>query len=169
MRWGEGSYGVVLAHGAAFDAKSWQEQANDIADVGASVIAVEDISPDSIADAVQTLKDEGHEQVALVGGSAGSDAILELSSEEPDLADQLILLSPNAFVDGLGEQPKIFIASEDESVADVSTQLAEESPGNDNESVLLPGSAHAQNIFDSDQADKALGLILDRIEMRVNA
>lgn len=166
VRWGDGSYGVVLAHGAAFDASSWEEQATEIADVGASVIAVEDISPNSIKDAVETLKDEGHQRVALVGGSAGSDAILQLSTDQPDLADQLILLSPNGTVEGLGEQPKLFIASEDEPGAHVSTELAASAPGEDNKAVLLPGSAHAQNIFDTDQGPKVLGLILDRIEMR---
>lgn len=169
VRWGDGSYGVVMAHGAAFDAASWQEQATEIADAGASVIAVEDISPDSIAAAVATLQDEGHERVALVGGSAGSDAVLELSSDQPDLADQLILLSPNGTVEGLGEQPKLFVASEDEPVADVSTELADSAPGDDNKAVLLPGSAHAQNIFGTDQGPKVLGLILERITMRVNA
>lgn len=166
VRWGDGEYGVVLAHGAAFDAKSWDTQARAIADVGATVVAVEDISPDSIAAAVRGLKKEGHDRVALVGGSAGSDAILRLSSEQPDLADQLVLLSPNTVVDGLGEQPKLFIASTGEPVADVSRELTTQSPGDDNRALLLPGSAHAQNIFDSDQGPRALAAILDRIERR---
>ncbi|GGF32043.1 hypothetical protein GCM10011519_01780 [Marmoricola endophyticus] len=167
MRWGEGEYGVVLAHGAAFDAASWSQQATRIADLGASVIAVQDIAPESIAEAVSTLKSEGHERVALVGGSAGSDAILQLSAEQPELADQLVLLSPNSAVDGLGRQPKLFIASEEEPVADVSTELARSAPGDDNEVILLPGSAHAQNIFDSAQGPRAQRALLDRIADRV--
>ncbi|WP_229660479.1 alpha/beta fold hydrolase [Marmoricola endophyticus] len=167
VRWGEGEYGVVLAHGAAFDAASWSQQATRIADLGASVIAVQDIAPESIAEAVSTLKSEGHERVALVGGSAGSDAILQLSAEQPELADQLVLLSPNSAVDGLGRQPKLFIASEEEPVADVSTELARSAPGDDNEVILLPGSAHAQNIFDSAQGPRAQRALLDRIADRV--
>ncbi|MEJ7834224.1 MAG: alpha/beta hydrolase [Nocardioides sp.] len=163
LMWGDGDYGVVLAHGAAFDAASWEEQAERIADGGATVVAVEDISPEGIEAAVEQLQEDGIDDVALVGGSAGADAILQLVSAEPDLPDQLILLSPNSTVDGLGEQPKLFIASEDEPVADVSRELAESAPGGDNEALILPGSAHAQNIFDSDQGDDVLDVMLERL------
>jgi pimeloyl-ACP methyl ester carboxylesterase len=163
LTWGDGSYGVVLAHGASYDAGSWEEQATAIAEQGATVVAVEDISPAAIADAVRHLQEDGIEEVALVGGSAGADAILQLSADEPDLADQLILLSPNSVVDGLGDQPKLFIASEDEPTADVPRQIAESAPGEDDEVVLLPGEAHAQGIFDSDQGERAMTLILDRL------
>ncbi len=106
LTWGDGGYGVVvLAHGAAFDAASWERQAVAIADQGATVIAVENISPEAIRDAVEQLQADGIIDVALIGGSAGADAILELASREPDLADQLILLSPNGTVEGLGESP----------------------------------------------------------------
>lgn len=164
LTWGDGPYGVVLAHGSAFDAASWQDQATEIADTGATVVAVEDISPEAIRDAVTYLQDEAIDDVALVGGSAGADAILDLASNEPDLPDQLILLSPNSTVDGLGEEPKLFIASEEESVAEVSTELAQTAPGSDNEATLLPGSAHAQNIFDTDQAQPVLDAILERVQ-----
>lgn len=169
LTWGDGPYGVVLAHGAAFDAASWQAQAVEIAAQGATVIAVENIDPDAIRDAVEALREDGIEDVALVGGSAGADGILQLASSEPDLPDQLILLSPNGTVDGLGDEPKLFIASEDESVADVSVELAESAPGDDNESMILPGSAHAQNLFDSDQAETVLTAILERLDRFANA
>ena len=127
------------------------------------MVAVEDISPDSIQTAVEDLISDGIEEVALVGGSAGADAILQLVSAEPDLADQLILLSPNSPQDLTSEQPKLFIASEEESVADVSRELAESSAGDDNVAEILPGSAHAQNIFESDQGDAVVELMLGRI------
>ncbi|RZL77318.1 MAG: hypothetical protein EOP32_25380 [Rhodococcus sp. (in: high G+C Gram-positive bacteria)] len=77
-----------------------------------------------------------------------------------------MLLSPTKVVDGLGGEPKLFIASEDEPVAGVSQQLADSSPGEDNEVILLPGSAHAQNIFDGENGesgDAALDAILQRL------
>ncbi|MEJ7705455.1 MAG: alpha/beta hydrolase [Geodermatophilaceae bacterium] len=134
-----------------------------IAEQGATVIAVENISPEAIQDAVEQLQNDGIDEVALIGGSAGADAILDLASQDPDLPDQLILLSPNATVEGLGEEPKLFIASEDEPVADVSTELAESAPGEENEAQILPGSAHAQNIFDTDQAGPVLDAMLERL------
>lgn len=161
--WGDGDYGVVLAHGAAFDAASWEDQATAIADAGATVVAVEDISPAGIAAAVEQLQADGVADVALVGGSAGADGILQLLSQEPDLADQVILLSPNSTVEGLGDQPKLFVASEDEPVADVSRELAASAPGDDNEVLILPGSAHAQNIFDTDQGGRVLDAMLERL------
>lgn len=164
LRWGDGAYGVVLAHGAAFDAASWEQQAVAIADQGASVIAVESIDPDAIRNAVERLQSEGVTKVALVGGSAGADAILDLASHEPGLPDQLILLSPNATVNGLGDEPKLFVASKDEPVAHVATELAESSPGNENAVKILPGSAHAQNIFATDLAGPVLELMLQRLK-----
>lgn len=164
LRWGEGDYGVVLAHGAAFDAASWEKQAVAIADQGASVIAVENIDTDAIRDAVELLQGEGVADVALVGASAGADAILDLVSRDPELADQLILLSPNATVEGLGDEPKLFVASKDEPVAHVSTEVAESSAGVENAVMILPGSAHAQNIFATDQAGPVLNAMLQRLK-----
>ncbi|EKT78411.1 hypothetical protein WSS_A32830 [Rhodococcus opacus M213] len=45
LQWDNGEYGVVLAHGAVFDAATWEDQATAIADQGATVVAVEDIAP----------------------------------------------------------------------------------------------------------------------------
>ena len=163
--WGKGSYGVVLAHGAAFDAASWETQATQIADQGMVALAVEDIAPETILAAAEYLKQErGVKGVALVGGSAGADGILQAASQEPAAPDQLILLSANQTVDGLGSEPKLFIASEDEPVADVSRELAESAPGDENEAQILPGDAHAQNIFDTDQGEPATQAILERLE-----
>lgn len=160
--WGSGGPGVVLAHGLTFDAASWEELATAISARGGTALAVEDISTDAIAAAVTYLRDErGHDQVALVGGSAGADAILRLVTEEEGVADQLVLLSPNRLVDGLGPEPKLFVAGEDEGVADVSSDLAADAPGDDNEVILVPGSAHAQHLLDGDDGDRITTAILD--------
>lgn len=163
LTWGSGDYGVVLAHGAAFDAASWEDQATAIAAQGTTVIAVEDISADGILAAVDSLQRSGISDVALVGGSAGADAILRVAAERPDLADQLVLISPNTVVTGLGTEPKLFIASQGEPRADIPQQLRAASPGQDNRVVLLPGDAHAQNIFDTDQSGPLLDLLLQRL------
>ncbi|KQP67206.1 hypothetical protein ASF47_03775 [Nocardioides sp. Leaf285] len=75
-----------------------------------------------------------------------------------------MLLSPNATVEGLGEEPKLFVASKDEPVAHVSTESAESSPGEENAVMILPGSAHAQNIFATDQAGPVLDSMLQRLK-----
>lgn len=163
LTWGDGDYGVVLAHGSAFDAASWEEQATAIAEQGTSVVAVEDISPEGIAAAVQMLQDAGIAEVALVGGSAGADGILRLAAEQPDLPDQLVLISPNTVVEGLGEEPKLFIASEGEPGSGIPQELVDVSPGDDNQTLIVSGSAHAQNIFDTDQGPEVLAAVLERL------
>ncbi len=86
--WGRGRYGVVLAHGAAFDAASWRPQASRIAQQGMMALAVEDLDPDGILAAARYLKQKrGVRDVALVGGSAGADAILQAAAQEPDAPD----------------------------------------------------------------------------------
>lgn len=163
--WGDGPRGALLAHGAAFDAASWQDQADQIAALGFTVLAVEDTGHDGLIAGEAYLRDDADVgDVAFIGGSAGADSMLSLLSEQPDLADQVILLSPNRVVEGLGTQPKLFIASEDEAVTDVSTELAGASPGDQNEALIVPGSAHAQNMFASDQADAVIGAILERLD-----
>lgn len=163
LQWGDGPYGVVLAHGASYDAISWKRQAVAIAASGTTVIAVEDISPDAILAALRQLQADGKKQVALVGASAGADGVLALASQMPDVADQLILLSPNAVVDGLGKEPKLFIASRDERVGDVSPELASTAPGEQNKAILLPGKAHAQAIFRTSRGPSVLQTIIDRL------
>jgi len=163
LTWGDGEYGVVLAHGAAFDAASWEDQATAIADAGASVVAVEDTSTEALAAAVGDLQDGGAERVALMGGSAGADSILDLASEQPDLADQLILLSPNSVVEGLGSQSALLVSSEDEPGADVPGDLVEANPDLDADVLSVPGDAHAQNVFDTDQGQVVLDAVLERI------
>lgn len=164
LEWGTGPYGVVLAHGAAFDAAGWEAQAVRIAAAGMTVVAVEDISPDGIQAAVDHLHIErGPSAVALLGGSAGADAILELAARRPDVADQLILLSPNEPQAGLGPEPKLLIASEGEPLVAVARDLAASAAGPDNQALILPGSAHAQNIFGTDQAEPVMRAILDRL------
>jgi hypothetical protein len=157
--WGEGKGAVLLSHGAAFDASSWQSQAERIAAAGYLVVA-----PEDVLTAVGFLRAAGGAtDVALIGASAGADTSLEALSTEPDAVDQLITLSVNSTREGLGSEPKLFIASEDESVADLSTELAENAEGPDNQALILPGGAHAQAIFDGEQAESAVGAILEQL------
>ncbi len=163
--WGKGKSAVLLAHGAAFDAASWQPQAARIARAGNLVVSLEDIAPESILAAVGFLReDRSAASVALIGASAGADASLQALAMDPGAVDQLITLSVNSTADDLGDEPKLFIASEAEPVADLSTELAASSEGSGNEALILPGSAHAQAIFDGDQADRAISAIFDRLE-----
>ena len=73
--WGEEERGAVLAHGAAYDAASWREQAERLAGSGVVALAVEDTSTQSVAEAGGYLKEErGVRDVTLIGARRGRAA-----------------------------------------------------------------------------------------------
>jgi len=124
-------------------------------------LAVEDTSAQSVAEAASYLKEErGVRDVALIGASAGTSGVLGAAGETPELADQVILLSGTGEVSGLGECPKLFVASEGEGLADTVRGMAEEAPGDRNKVLILPGDAHAQAIFETNQGEKLMRAIL---------
>lgn len=163
--WGEGGRGVVLAHGAAYDAASWREQAERLAENGVAALAVEDTSAQSVTEAAGYLKEErGVRDVTLIGASAGTSGVLGAAEEDPGLADGVILLSGTGDVSGLGEYPKLFVASEGEGLAGEVRDMAEEAPGSRNDALILQGDAHAQAIFETDQGDELMQVILERLK-----
>ena len=163
--WGEGDRGVILAHGAAYDAASWEAQGQTLGEDGVVALAVEDVSPGSLRFAVDYLKEEYDvESVALVGASAGAGPVLQVAEEDPEEISQIILLSGIGEVSGLGEYPKLFVASEGEEVSERVRQMAEVAPGDRNEALILPGSAHAQAIFRTEEGDRLMQAILERLE-----
>ncbi|MEJ7843282.1 MAG: alpha/beta hydrolase [Rubrobacter sp.] len=165
LLWGEGDYGVVLSHGSVYDAASWRPQAEKIAENSMAALAVEDASTESLAAAARHLKEErGVSEVAFIGASAGAGTVLDLAREREDLVDQMILLSGSGDAAGLGGYPKLFVASEDEGLADTVRQMTQEAPGENNKVLILPGDAHAQAIFDSDQGDRLTQAILKRLQ-----
>lgn len=163
--WGEGERGVVLAHGAAYDAASWEPQGQTMGENGAAALAVEETSPSNLRTAIRYLKEEGGvESVTLIGASAGARPVLEVGGEDPEKIDQLILLSGIGDVSDLGEYPKLFVASEGEGIAGRVRQMADEAPGERNEALILPGDAHAQAIFQTEEGERLMQVILERIE-----
>jgi pimeloyl-ACP methyl ester carboxylesterase len=164
--WGGGDYGVVMAHGASYDAASWEDQGQKIAGKGMVTLAPENTSPENLLASIRYMKRErGVRGVALIGGSAGGSAVLRAAKENPEAADQLIVLSASGDVSGLGPQPKLFIASEEEGgFAEEARRMAREAPGDQNEALILPGDAHAQAIFQTEEGDHLTQAILKRLE-----
>lgn len=163
--WGEGERGAVLAHGAVYDAASWGDQAQQLARNGAVALAVEDTSSQSVAEAARYLKDErGVRDVTLIGASAGTSGVLGAAEQTPGLADGMVLLSGTGDVSGLGEYPKLFVASEGEGLSPEIRRMAEEAPGGRNKALILTGDAHAQAIFETDQGDRLMRAILQLLK-----
>ena len=163
--WGEGDRGVVLAHGASYDAASWEPQGRRLGENGVVAVAVEDATPESLRFAMDYLKKErGVESVALIGASAGTGPVLRVAGENPEGVSQIILLSGIGDVSGLGEYPKLFVASEGEGIAERVRRMADEAPGDRNEALILPGDAHAQAIFQTEEGEHLMQVILERLE-----
>ena len=163
--WGKGDKGAVLSHGAAYDAASWEEQGQELAENGVVALAVEDTSPENLRSAVDYLENEyGVESVAFIGASAGAGSVLRTAEEYPEEVDQMILLSGKGDVSGLGEHPKLFVASEGEGIAEEVRRMADEAPGDENEALILSGDAYTQAIFQTEERERLMQVILERFE-----
>ncbi len=151
--WGSGKDGVVLAPGAIYDAASWTEQAEQISAEGMVVVSLKARSGDDILAAMSYLQDEhGISQVALVGASAGTAPVFSAAQSNPGGVRQLMVLAGSGDASSLGEFPKLFASSEgDTGSAAAAERMVADAPGDQNELLLLPGSAHAQAIFTTDQ------------------
>ena len=163
LLWGEGDRGAVLAHGAAYDAASWREQAERLAGNGVAALAVEDTSARSVAEAAGYLKEErGVRNVTLVGASAGTAGVMGAAEGAPGRVDGVILLSGTGEVSKLGEYPKLFVASEGEGLAEEVRRMAQSAPGSRNEALILPGDAQA--IFETNEGEWLMRAILARLK-----
>jgi pimeloyl-ACP methyl ester carboxylesterase len=163
--WGEGDRGVVLAHGASYNAASWEPQGQTLGDNDAVAVAVEDTSSYNLRSATDYLKKErGVKSVTLIGASAGTRPVLQAAQNNPEEINQIILLSGIGDVSGLGEYPKLFVASEGEGIAERVRQMANEAPGNQNEALILAGDAHAQAIFQTEEGERLMQVILERLK-----
>jgi pimeloyl-ACP methyl ester carboxylesterase len=180
--YGAGPRGVVLAHGGRFNKGSWATQARELAAAGYRVLAIDfrgygdstgpgqsdvftaPLHLDVLA-AVRHLSATGATTVAVIGGSLGGGAAASAAIAEPGVIDRLILLG--ATPDGPPEKlavRKLYIATRDDASGDgprlPRLQAHFAAAPEPKELVLLEGSAHAQFMFQSDQADRVMGEIL---------
>ena len=130
-----------------------------------TALAVEDTSARSVAEAARYLEEErGVRDVILIGASAGTGGVLGAVEEYQGIVDGLILLSGTGEISGLGAYPKLFVASEGEGLAEKVRSMAEEAPESRNEALILPGDAHAQAIFETDQGERLMRATIEQLE-----
>jgi len=181
---GDGKHAVVLAHGGRFTKESWQKQIPGFLHAGFRVLAIDfrgrgdsrggpqedskdDVHLDVLA-AVRYLRRTGAHRVSVVGASFGGAAAARAAvvAEEGEI-DDLVLLAASSIDDPERMQGrKLFITARDDfrgegepRLPDIRDQY-ERAPG-PKELVILEGSAHAQYLFDTEQADRLLREILD--------
>jgi pimeloyl-ACP methyl ester carboxylesterase len=182
--YGEGDRGVVLAHGGRFNKESWTPQARTLAEAGFRVLAFDfrgygqstgpgqsdplsaPLQLDVLA-AVRYLRATGAKSVSVVGGSMGAGAAGGASIEaRAGEIDRIVLLAGTA--NGPPERlkgPKLFIVSRDDVGGPDVPRLPRiraqyEKAPEPKELIILEGSAHAQAIFQTNQAERLMREIL---------
>ena len=166
--YGQGTRGVVFAHGAIFNKQSWAPLAQRIAALGYRALAINfrgygkshggnanALDQDVLA-AVRWMHAQGIHSVSVVGGSMGGGASGEAATEaRPGEIDKLVLLSPMPIThpEQLKAKSILYIASRDEGLAPTVRQQFARAP-QPKQLVLLNGRAHAQNIFATAQAQQ---------------
>ncbi len=173
---GSGPRGVVLAHGAVFNKESWQPLAEELAANGYYVLAIDFRGyGESVAGSdpralyrdvlagVRYLTREHGVEVDVIGGSMGGGAAAGAAGmSDPGEIRRLILLSgvPISNPERMQAESILFIASEGEPMVQrVRDQY--DRAADPKRLELLPGDAHAQHIFATDQAAELTALILE--------
>lgn len=184
--YGQGERGVVLAHGGQFDKESWATQAHILADAGFRVLAFdfrgygesrgpqgksggdiqEGVEYDVLA-AVRYLRKHGSKTVSIVGASFGGwAAALASIAAKPGEIDRLVLLAASP-VDNPEKIKgrKLFIVARDDTEGDSTVRLTYirqqyERASPPKQLIILDGAAHAQFLFQTNQAERLMHEIL---------
>jgi pimeloyl-ACP methyl ester carboxylesterase len=181
--YGRGDHGVVLAHGGRFNKESWTKQARELEAAGFRVLAFDfrgygkskgpgqkdvftaPLHLDVLA-AVRYLHRTGSKTVSVVGGSLGGGAAGDASiASQPFEIDRVVFLgsSPNEPAEKLKSR-SLFIVARDDANADgprlPGIRHQYENAPQPKEMIILDGSAHAQFLFQTDQAPRVMKEII---------
>ena len=184
--YGTGDRAVVLVHGGRFTKASWRPQVPELLKAGFRVLAIDmrgfGMSKDGPADtrghfgsptdvlaAVRYLKENGAKTVSLVGGSMGGAAAADASTmARRGEVDRVVMLGASASVPA--EQltvRKLYITARDDRSGNAPgtprlprIQAQFDAAPQPKEMIVLEGSAHAQFLFETDQAARVMREIL---------
>ncbi len=173
--YGGGGRGVVLAHGGRFNKGSWVAQARDLAARGFRVLAIDfrgygqshapaegGLHHDVLA-AVRYLRATGAQSVSVIGGSLGggaaADAVVQAAPGEIDRLVMLGTAGGDLPPEKIGV-PKLILIARDDRNGDgprlPGVQAAFAKMPKPKRLVVLDGSAHAQFMFETDQAGRVM-------------
>ncbi len=171
-----GNHAVLLAHGAIFDKHSWGEFEQRLLKENYSVLAIDfrgynkstvgdnssDLYKDILAGVRFLLNKQKIDKVTVLGASMGAIAASKAAVYAKDgEIDQLILLSPpQVYKPEKLKGQVLFIASEGENLAK-GLESSFNKVSSSKKLELISGSAHAQHIFKTSQAEVLTGIVLD--------
>ena len=164
--WGDGPRGALLAHGAAFDAASWQDQAEQIAASGFHGAGGGGHRPRRTA------------RRRCVPPRRRRCRRCRRSSAAVPVRIRCSRCCPSSPTWPTRSSCCRRIVSSTDSAASRSSSSRARTrrsptcrpssphplPATENDALIVPGSAHAQNMFASDQADVVTGAILERLD-----
>src|SRR5215472_15368327 len=177
--YGNSERAVVLAHGGRFTKESWQPQAQTLAKAGFRVLAFDfrgfgkshgpgdsdmytaPMQLDVLA-AVHYLRKNGAKTVAIVGGSFGGAAAADASiASNPGEIDRLILLAAKGNWPAQEIKAPLLIIVARDDANDEGPRLPRiqtwfDKAPEPKELIVLDGSAHAQFLFQTQQADRVM-------------
>lgn len=176
--YGKGDQWIVLVHGGGFTKESWEKQARTLAAAGFRALAIdfrgegqsrggikgrpadEGRYLDVLA-ATHYLRNAGTKSVSVLGASMGGDYAAEAAQAEPDEIDSLVLLASGAYTPLTRMKGrKLFILARNDANADgprlPKIRAQYERALEPKKLVILQGSAHAQFLFQTNQADRIM-------------
>ncbi len=183
LQYGSGERAVVLVHGGRFTKESWAKQVPAFRSAGYAVLAIDlrgfgqshgpgEKDPSSeqqaldVLAAVRYLHGHGAKTVSIVGGSMGGAAAGDASiTSRPGEIDRIVMLgaAPNLPADKL-KSPALFLLARDDTSGDglrlPGIRAQYEKAPQPKKLIVLEGSAHAQYLFQTDQADQVMREIL---------
>ncbi|MGA8034705.1 MAG: alpha/beta fold hydrolase [Candidatus Acidiferrales bacterium] len=182
--YGTSDRGVVLAHGGMFNKDSWSKQARILESRGFRVLALDfrgrgksrgpgdsdimsaPLELDVLA-AVRYLHARGAKTVSVIGASLGAGAAGDASiASRPGEIDRLVFLggAPYGPADKL-KSPSLFIVARDDANSDgprlPGIQAQYDKAPEPKKLIIVAGKAHAQYLFDTDQAERVMNAILN--------
>jgi pimeloyl-ACP methyl ester carboxylesterase len=186
--YGTGENAVVLAHGGQFNKETWAPQAKQLVAAGFKVLAIDfrgygksrgpgDSDPmdaplhlDVLA-AVHYLRHNGARHVSIVGGSMGGSAAANAAiASKPGEIDRLVLLGAAPDAAEKLRCPILYIVAHDDANDDgprlpFIRKQYEKSP-QPKRLIILDGSAHAQFLFQTKDADRVMKEIMNFLSAR---
>jgi pimeloyl-ACP methyl ester carboxylesterase len=183
LQYGSGEHAVLLVHGGRFTKESWAKQVPDFRSAGYAVLAIDlrgfgqshgpgekDPSTEQqaidVLAAVRYLHGHGAKTVSIVGGSMGGSAAGDASiTSRPGEIDRIVMLgaAPNLPADKL-KSPALFLLARDDTSGDgprlPGIRAQYEKAPQPKKLIIVEGSAHAQYLFQTEQADRVMREIL---------
>ncbi|WP_419905092.1 alpha/beta hydrolase [Kiloniella sp.] len=156
---------VVLVHQSSAHKESWTDFALALQNKGIPSLSIEDVGRRDVLDAIQYLKDKGHQKVMLVGASIGGGAVLQASSQANKKMDgvvtKVVLLSTSSasaiVTPGID---KLFIVAKSDMWGSDSHDIFEEST-EPKKLYEFEGFAHGQDLLVGKDGKEITTLILN--------